>query len=95
LLLVVADQEIALPPIRASSHSPENVCCATPRQNFEDVDPVRRQDAVNRGLVVHPLNECEVWWGSDAETAWRAMAPAAAPDKRVLARARHAHHSPF
>src|SRR4051812_13011136 len=38
----------------------------------------------NRLLVVHPLNECDIWRGSDAETAWRAMAPAAAPDERVL-----------
>src|SRR5215212_9257769 len=39
--------------------------------------PVRR-------LVVHPLNECNIWRGSDAETARRAMAPAAAPDEWVL-----------
>src|SRR3954451_16888931 len=34
--------------------------------------------------MVHLLNECGVWRGSDAETERRAMAPAAAPDKRVL-----------
>src|SRR5215218_5815746 len=34
-------------------------------------------------LVVHPLNDCDIWRGSDAETARRAMAPAA-PDERVL-----------
>ena len=39
---------------------------------------------VNRSLVVHPLNECNIWRSRDAETARRAMAPAAAPDERVL-----------
>src|SRR3954454_4227075 len=35
-------------------------------------------------LVVHPLNECDIWRGSDAEPTRRAMPPAAAPDERVL-----------
>src|SRR3954469_17356280 len=35
-------------------------------------------------LVVHPLTECDIWRGRAAETARRAMAPAAAPDERVL-----------
>src|SRR5215218_4560371 len=48
--------------------------------------PRRRNYAsrVRRGLVVHPLNECDIWRSSDAETTRRAMAPAAAPNERVL-----------
>src|SRR3954464_13308230 len=35
-------------------------------------------------LVVHPLNECDIWRGSDAETVRHAMAPSAAPEERML-----------
>src|SRR3954454_24242291 len=31
-------------------------------------------------LVVHPLNQCEIWDGRDPETAGRTMAAAASPD---------------
>jgi hypothetical protein len=34
--------------------------------------------------VVHPLNDCDIWQGSDAEPTRRAMPPAAASDERVL-----------
>jgi hypothetical protein len=34
--------------------------------------------------VVHPLNECDIWHSSDAQTARWAMASAAAPDERAL-----------
>src|SRR4051812_45285913 len=40
----------------------------------------------NSRLVVHPLNECDIWRGGDAETARCAMAPATAPDERMLVR---------
>jgi hypothetical protein len=35
-------------------------------------------------LVVHPLNQCNIWDGSDATAAWRAVPAAAPPDERVL-----------
>src|SRR5215213_2170254 len=44
----------------------------------------RGEDQLKQALVVHPLNGCNIWRGSDAETARRAMAPAAAPDEWVL-----------
>jgi hypothetical protein len=38
-----------------------------------------RNDTVR--LVVHPLNQCDIWCCCDTETTWEAMAPSAVPDK--------------
>jgi hypothetical protein len=37
-------------------------------------------------LVVHPLNECDIWCECDAEVARDAVPAPAAPDERVLVR---------
>src|SRR6187549_333644 len=34
-------------------------------------------------LVVHPLNQCKIWHGSDAQAASLPMASPPAPDERV------------
>src|SRR3712207_8892146 len=56
-----------------------------PRSPLFPYTPLCRSPAnsENRLLVVHPLNEFEIWRGGDAETTRRAMAPTAAPDEWV------------
>src|SRR3954466_3592523 len=40
-----------------------------------------RHEAVRPDLVVHPLNQCEIWDGRDPEAARLPMTPSTTPDE--------------